>query len=712
MTPDSTDRRMQSPDPHSPLGGLSPADLLRQGAAEDTLIDGAREAFEPPSLLELAAIFPQFEILELIGQGGMGAVYKVRQRQLDRVVALKILPPGIGGEGVFADRFAREAKALAKLNHPGIVTIHEFGCSGGLYFIVMEFVDGVNLRQLLKGGRISPREALAIVPQICDALQFAHDLGIVHRDIKPENLLIDRRGRVKVADFGLVKLVGGDPQEEAAAIFASGFLQTEGGKVMGTPRYMAPEQIERPAEVDHRADIYALGVVFYQMLTGELPGERLEVPSRKVSIDVRLDEIVLRALEKDPELRFQQASVMKTRVEATRMKDTPDVKGGSPRFAAWGRWGWSLQMVGILMFFGGLAGMLRYPSTMIYSVSQKYELAGGDSKGIEERLVAIIRKHVPDASVARSKDSSEWMVTVRNVDESIVRDESRRVVDAVKDGIGEMLRHTESASVAGPVSSHWFQIIRWLLLAGVWAGLAGGLLLVRVPPANGGKLFGQIALGALLLSVLLGVIRVMFPITGLGAPVAMVAACLGFGVAGRATREGRWALIGGWIILFIWSAPMANMAPMVPHPRPPGFEIVPLDRAAIGGPPVRTRPSVKPSAVPTLALREECIFLIRDVAIHEVRHGENHPTTRERRSKLEDFLDEHPALPDAEMCLSAPLQLTEALNRKREQDVSGMGPKHPKSVAIDAELKAAEITLALCASRRREAGEGIDVEKP
>lgn len=310
---------MQSQDPHSPLGGLSPADLLRQGAAEDTLLDGVREAFEPPSLLELEVVFPQFEILELIGQGGMGAVYKVRQRQLDRVVALKILPPGIGGDAAFADRFAREAKALAKLNHPGIVTIHEFGCSGGLYFIVMEFVDGVNLRQLLKGGRISPREALAIVPQICDALQFAHDLGIVHRDIKPENLLIDRRGRVKVADFGLAKLVGGDPDEEAAAVFAGGSLQTEGGKVMGTPRYMAPEQIERPAEVDHRADIYALGVVFYQMLTGELPGERLDAPSRKVSVDVRLDEIVLRALEKDPELRFQQASVMKTRVEETRM---------------------------------------------------------------------------------------------------------------------------------------------------------------------------------------------------------------------------------------------------------------------------------------------------------------------------------------------------------------------------------------------------------
>ncbi len=299
--------------PRDPLGGLSPADLLRQGEAEDTLVEGRRAAFVPPSLEEMAGIFPQFDVLELVGQGGMGAVYRVRQRELDRIVALKILPPGIGEEVSFAERFAREAKALAKLDHPGIVTIHEFGRSGGLYFIVMEFVDGVNLRQLLEGGRISPREALAIVPQICDALQFAHDQGIVHRDIKPENILIDRRGRVKVADFGLAKLAGGEEVIDDGA--TCGALLTEAGKVLGTPQYMAPEQIERPTEVDHRADIYALGVVFYQMLTGELPGERLEAPSKKVRVDVRLDEIVLRALEKEPELRFQQASVMRTRLE-------------------------------------------------------------------------------------------------------------------------------------------------------------------------------------------------------------------------------------------------------------------------------------------------------------------------------------------------------------------------------------------------------------
>jgi serine/threonine protein kinase len=303
---------------HAPLAGLDPAELLRQGASEDTYIEGASATFNPPPIEELAAVFPQFEILELIGKGGMGAVYKVRQKDLDRIVALKILPPGIGQSPEFSSRFTREARALAKLNHPGIVTLHEFGQQNGLYFILMEFVDGVNLAQLMKTSRISPREALAIVPQICDALQFAHDQGIVHRDIKPENILLDRLGRVKVADFGIAKVVAAVCEHRTEEDENQRRSQTDAtlaGRIIGTPQYMAPEQIDHPADVDHRADIYALGVVFYQMLTGELPGKNLQVPSRKVDIDVRLDEIVLRAMEKDPALRYQQASVMRTRVD-------------------------------------------------------------------------------------------------------------------------------------------------------------------------------------------------------------------------------------------------------------------------------------------------------------------------------------------------------------------------------------------------------------
>ena len=292
-----------TPLPTGALAGLCPACLLKMGAAADTVTDAKQPPFNPPTIAELAPLFPQLEILELIGKGGMGAVYKARQKQLDRIVALKILPPGIGQDAAFAERFTREAKALAKLNHPGIVTLYEFGVTSGyqpstlnsqLFYFLMEFVDGVNLRQLLAGSRVSAREALAIVPQICDALQFAHDQGIVHRDIKPENILLDRRGRVKVADFGLAKIVvdrlPACPVKPTNPVIKLDRRDacptaelTDAGKVMGTPQYMSPEQIIAPGEVDHRADIYALGVVFYQMLTGELPGKRLEAPSSESS---------------------------------------------------------------------------------------------------------------------------------------------------------------------------------------------------------------------------------------------------------------------------------------------------------------------------------------------------------------------------------------------------------------------------------------------
>jgi predicted Ser/Thr protein kinase len=290
--------------------GLCPACLFKRGlesdpdATEDAGRQAVGEALPPE---ELAAHFPDLEILELLGRGGMGIVYKARQKQLGRIVALKILSPTVAQDPAFAERFSREARALAMLNHPHIVAVYDFGRKDDLFYFLMEYVDGANLRQVLDGGRLAPREALAIVPQICDALQYAHDNGVVHRDIKPENLLLDRRGRVKIADFGLAKLAGRQPHDVTL---------TGTGQVMGTLHYMAPEQTEHPQLVDHRADIYSLGVVFYQMLTGELPLGRFAPPSRKVEIDVRLDEVVLRALEKEPALRYQHASEIKTRVES------------------------------------------------------------------------------------------------------------------------------------------------------------------------------------------------------------------------------------------------------------------------------------------------------------------------------------------------------------------------------------------------------------
>jgi len=266
-----------------------------------------RAPFTPPSLTDLARLFPQLEAIELLGQGGMGAVYKARQPALDRWVALKVLGTQTAARADFSERFNREARALARLNHPHIVAVHEFGQVGGLPYFIMEYVDGMTLRQLVRTRKLAPEQALAIVPQICEALQFAHDEGVVHRDIKPENILLDKKGRVKIADFGIAKIVEGAVADRPPI--------TQDQQFIGTPHYMAPEQVEKPHLVDHRADIYSLGVVFYEMLTGELPLGKFAPPSGKVHVDVRLDEVVLKALEKEPERRYQQASQVKTEVE-------------------------------------------------------------------------------------------------------------------------------------------------------------------------------------------------------------------------------------------------------------------------------------------------------------------------------------------------------------------------------------------------------------
>ncbi len=312
----------RSPLPPDVPMGLCPACLIKSGLSPGTETAEAAETvaarFVPPPLEEIAALFPQLQILSLIGCGGMGAVYKARQPSLDRLVALKVLPPAIAGDPGFAERFNREGRALARLSHPNIVAVHDFGKAGELPFLLMEYVDGANLRQVERAGKLTPDQALAIVPQICEGLQYAHSEGVVHRDIKPENLLLDKKGRVKITDFGIAKMAG----------FGEGPQTLTGARdVMGTPHYMAPEQIEHPLKVDHRADIYSLGVVFYEMLTGELPLGKFALPSKKVHIDVRLDTVVLHALEKEPERRYQHASQVKTDVET--ITSVPRPKGGA-----------------------------------------------------------------------------------------------------------------------------------------------------------------------------------------------------------------------------------------------------------------------------------------------------------------------------------------------------------------------------------------------
>jgi len=330
-------------------GGLCPRCLMA-GAMQPTEPLGHDPNQPGPSIADVASAFPLLEILECVGRGGMGIVYKVRQKTLDRLVALKLLAPERVADTEFAERFGHEAKALAALSHPNIVTIYDFGKAGQFYYLLMEFVDGANLRQILHAQRFTPEEALAIVPPICEALQYAHEHGVVHRDIKPENLLLDKEGRVKIADFGIAKMLRYGGSE-------IGVAETQ---PVGTPQYMAPEQKDRRV-IDHRADIYSLGVVFYEMLTGELPGRKIEAPSslaRGIRIDVRIDEIVLRALEKEPQLRIQTAAEFRTRVQtiagtADSTRDatmTPTAEAGRL-----GRIRWQLVGYSALMAIGALA---------------------------------------------------------------------------------------------------------------------------------------------------------------------------------------------------------------------------------------------------------------------------------------------------------------------------------------------------------------------
>ena len=312
-----------SPDPHPcpRCGALSPTGAhncprclfelaLRQPEPADGPDDGQPPTPAPaeptlPTAEEVARALPQFQEVTHLGRGGMGAVFRARESALDREVAIKVLPRELGERADFRERFLREARALARLQHPNVVSVHGAGESQGLCYLVMEYVSGCNLRQRMRTGPIGAAETLRIVRELCEALQFMHDEGVVHRDIKPENVLLDGSGRVKLADLGLAKLVdrSGDPQ------------LTRSDQVMGTPHYMAPEQLERPHDVDHRADLFALGVILYELLTGSLPRGAFELPSRRVSVDVRLDEIVLKALEREPARRYQHALEVKGDVE-------------------------------------------------------------------------------------------------------------------------------------------------------------------------------------------------------------------------------------------------------------------------------------------------------------------------------------------------------------------------------------------------------------
>ncbi len=283
---------------------------------------GAQPGWEPPTPEELQEMLPQYEITVLIGRGGMGAVYQGRQVNLDRPVAIKILPPGLDDtDATYSERFRNEALAMAKLNHPGIVGVYDFGrTSNGMLYIVMEFVDGTDVAQMMaEQKRLPAAHAMAITAHVCDALKYAHERGIVHRDIKPANIMVGYDGAVKVADFGLAKMSQG---EQSTGM-------TQSGMTMGTMHYIAPEALTLGVSVDHRADIYAMGVMLYHMLTGGLPQGMFELPSLQVpGLDPRYDGIISRALRNDRELRYQTVVELRRDLDAIIAQPVVEARAG------------------------------------------------------------------------------------------------------------------------------------------------------------------------------------------------------------------------------------------------------------------------------------------------------------------------------------------------------------------------------------------------
>ncbi len=258
--------------------------------------------------------YGRYEIIQEIGKGSMGIVYKAHDPQIDRIVALKVLRRDRLTSRAFIDRFLKEARAVGRLSHPNIVTIYDIGQDHGTIYIAMEYLEGQPLSNLIKKGALSLNQVINIGVQVADALDYAHKKGIIHRDIKPSNIIVNGPGNVKLTDFGIAHIE--DPDLPS---------QTQAGEILGTPAYMSPEQVlGRP--VSGKADIFSLGIVLYEMLTGKRPfrGDNLSaifnsitssdpVPPEKINplIPNSLSKVILKCLQKDPKRRFETAKDLK-----------------------------------------------------------------------------------------------------------------------------------------------------------------------------------------------------------------------------------------------------------------------------------------------------------------------------------------------------------------------------------------------------------------
>lgn len=326
-------------------------------------------AFDVPGIEEMSAYLPQFKFEKLAACGGMGAVYKAWQDSLARRVAVKILPPKFGAEPEFAERFKTEARAMAKLNHTNIVGVYDFGMTpGGHLYLVMEWIEGLSLHDLIHKTTLPLRKATNLAIQLCEALSFAHEHGIIHRDIKPGNIMVNDADHVKVADFGLAR-----PPNEA-----------EEDNPMGTPDYAAPE-IRGGSVTDHRVDIFAAGVVLYEMLTGRVP----ETPRRPVTIyakvSPRWDEIIARAIHPDPDKRYQDAGEFRAHINIAMKQEAgvpmPEIADAAPKRSPQGKKAPAMsqkqQMVLTFSFVGVV--VLALLALIFWPASKKAAISGTEA---------------------------------------------------------------------------------------------------------------------------------------------------------------------------------------------------------------------------------------------------------------------------------------------------------------------------------------------
>ena len=316
--------------------------LLKAAESRDPLLDGSplSSIAERPPALKPGDKLGNFQVVALIGRGGMGEVYRARDVRLKRDVAIKTLPPGFAGDRDRIARFEREARAASALNHPNIVSVYDIGTEGGVSFIVSELVDGETLADVIQRGPLPLRKLIEVSTQICDGLAAAHAAGVIHRDLKPGNIMLTRDGRVKILDFGLAR------QDRAQGVDSTTMDASHPGLIMGTPGYMSPEQV-RGEPTDARSDIFSVGVILYEMASGKRAfsgGSSVEVmnavlkdepPELPLASPPALDRIVRRCIEKQPARRFQSAADLGFALSSLAASPKPEER---PKSRAWLKW--------------------------------------------------------------------------------------------------------------------------------------------------------------------------------------------------------------------------------------------------------------------------------------------------------------------------------------------------------------------------------------